>query len=387
MTLPKKYDFNDYDNYLTDPNPTTSAEAQDYFRNMDMLVTAMVDAFLWQPKTNYANGDVVKSPSMPNGAEAVCVAENGGKSSNVEPQWGNVGGENIADGTCFWKLRVTGTVTRVNGIKPNANGEVDIPAMTGSTSTVNGAEGLVPAPAKGSEQFPLLGSGEFKNILGLRTPNTTYILNAVVACPYHAEYLLKCTQAGTTSANTLDTTNATKGRVITDGDVKWEVISFLEMFLPLVGGILTGTIIIDNSGNPALCPSTDSSLLRLYGGYGYASHGANLDLYGEKEASNAGGFILRARTQEKIVALQGGINGSLTWGGKPVYTPDAVQFIFNTSYTFTLPSGGTWKYFVLASTNLGDYTLTLSGTAAGGTTITHTDKNVTRSHGLAFRVS
>lgn len=105
MALPKKYDFNDYDNYLTDPNPTTSAEAQDYFRNMDMLVAAMVDTFLWQPETNYKNGDVVKSPSMPNGAEAVCVSTNGGKSSNVEPQWGNVGGENIADGTCFWKLR------------------------------------------------------------------------------------------------------------------------------------------------------------------------------------------------------------------------------------------------------------------------------------------
>ena len=105
MALPKKYDFNDYDNYLTDANPTTSAEAQDYFRNTDSLVGALVDAFLWQPETNYANGDVVKSDSMPNGAEAVCVSTNGGKSSNVEPQWGSVGGENIADGTCFWKLR------------------------------------------------------------------------------------------------------------------------------------------------------------------------------------------------------------------------------------------------------------------------------------------
>ena len=105
MALPKKYDFNDYDNYLTDPNPTTSAEAQDYFQNMDMLVTAMVDTFLWQPGTNYANGDVVKSNSMPNGTEAVCVSTNGGKSSNVEPQWGNVGGGNVVDGTCFWKLR------------------------------------------------------------------------------------------------------------------------------------------------------------------------------------------------------------------------------------------------------------------------------------------
>lgn len=171
MALPKKYDFNDYDNYLTDPNPTTSAEAQDYFRNMDMLVTAMVDTFLWQPGTNYANGDVVKSPSMPNGAEAVCVAENGGKSSNVEPQWGSVGGENIADGTCFWKLRMQGTVTSVNGAKPNVNGEVTVPTMQGATATTDGASGLVPVPAKGDNEKFLCGDGSFKEAGKVKSVN------------------------------------------------------------------------------------------------------------------------------------------------------------------------------------------------------------------------
>ena len=164
MALPKKYDFNDYDNYLTEPDYTTSAEAQDYFRNMDMLVGALVDTFLWQPETNYKNGDVVKSPSMPNGVEAVCVAENGGKSSNVEPQWGNVGGENIADGTCFWQLRMRGTVTSVNGAKPNVNGEVIVPTMQGSTSKANGASGLVPAPVAGDENKALCGDGTFKTL-------------------------------------------------------------------------------------------------------------------------------------------------------------------------------------------------------------------------------
>ena len=169
MPLPKKYNFNDYDNYLTEPNYTTSAEAQDYFRNMDMLVGALVDAFLWQPETNYKNGDVIKSPSMPNGVEAVCVAENGGKSSNVEPQWGNVGGENIADGTCFWKLRMQGTVTSVNGAKPNVNGEVTVPTMQGATSTTNGASGLVPAPSAGDNEKFLCGDGTFKKVEGVPT--------------------------------------------------------------------------------------------------------------------------------------------------------------------------------------------------------------------------
>ena len=105
MSLPLKLNFSDYDNFLTEPNYTTSAEAQDYFRNMDMLVEALIAVGLWQPETNYPNGHVVFSPNMPNGTEAVCVATTGGKSSNTEPSWGEVGGDNISDGTCFWKLR------------------------------------------------------------------------------------------------------------------------------------------------------------------------------------------------------------------------------------------------------------------------------------------
>ena len=164
MALPKKYDFNDYDNYITDPNPTTSAEAQDYFRNMDMLVTALVDAYLWQPNTTYTKGDVVKSPSMPSNVEAVCVNDTNGKSSNIEPSWGSVGGGNVSDGTCFWQLRMQGTVTSVNGAKPNVNGEVTVPTMQGATSTTNGASGLVPAPSAGAKNRYLNAYGDFDEI-------------------------------------------------------------------------------------------------------------------------------------------------------------------------------------------------------------------------------
>ena len=169
MALPKKYDFNDYDNYLTDPNPTTSAEAQDYFRNMDMLVSALVDAYLWQPNTTYAKGDVVKSNAMPSNVEAVCVNDTNGKSSNIEPSWGSVGGGNVSDGTCFWRLRMQGTVTSVNGVKPNVNGEVEvtIPVMQSASASSAGKAGLVPAPAKGDENKSLCGDGTFKDLSGI----------------------------------------------------------------------------------------------------------------------------------------------------------------------------------------------------------------------------
>ena len=62
------------------------------------------------------------------------------------------------------------------------------------------------------------------NVLGYRKANTAYAGNEIVACPYHAGLMLKCTQAGTTSAVSLNTTGVTVGQVITDGGVKWEVI-------------------------------------------------------------------------------------------------------------------------------------------------------------------
>ena len=62
------------------------------------------------------------------------------------------------------------------------------------------------------------------NVLGYRKTNTEYKGNEIVACPYQPGLLLKCVQAGSTSTSPLDTTNVTKGQVITDGGVKWAVI-------------------------------------------------------------------------------------------------------------------------------------------------------------------
>lgn len=57
-----------------------------------------------------------------------------------------------------------------------------------------------------------------------RLANTAYAVGAVVACPYHANLMLKCTVAGTTSDDSLDTSNATNGKNYVDGGVTWAVI-------------------------------------------------------------------------------------------------------------------------------------------------------------------
>ena len=60
-------------------------------------------------------------------------------------------------------------------------------------------------------------------LCNFRIVSTAYEVGDVVACAYHADLQLKCTQAGTTSADPLDTSTAYAGQEITDGTVKWIV--------------------------------------------------------------------------------------------------------------------------------------------------------------------
>lgn len=172
MGIPKKKLFTDYNKYITDPDYTTAAEAQDYFNNIDQLVGVMLEEGFWQPETNYKRGAVVKSNAMQGNIEAVCMSESG-KSGNVEPEWGVVSGYNIPDGTCFWQLRQKGTVVSVNGAAPNANGEVSVPIMQGADNTSAGISGLVPTPAAGNANRYLNADGTWKEISPMQGATTT----------------------------------------------------------------------------------------------------------------------------------------------------------------------------------------------------------------------
>lgn len=81
------------------------------------------------------------------------------------------------------------------------------------------------------------------SLLDCRKANTAYTAGAIVACPYHKEFLLKCTTAGTTNANSLDTTSVTKGSVITDGSAKWTVIAGQIIDLAISGKVITVTFV------------------------------------------------------------------------------------------------------------------------------------------------
>lgn len=74
-----------------------------------------------------------------------------------------------------------------------------------------------------------------------RLANTAYAVGDVVACPYHVEFLLKCTTAGTTSAGALNTTEATAGQVLADGGAQWTVIAKAIIDASISGKVITLT--------------------------------------------------------------------------------------------------------------------------------------------------
>lgn len=87
-----------------------------------------------------------------------------------------------------------------------------------------------------------------------RLASTAYAVGAVVACPYHANFMLKCTKAGTTSATSLDTSGATNGKTYIDGGVTWTVIKAFNA---------TDTIPIANGGTGATTKAAAQTNLGL----------------------------------------------------------------------------------------------------------------------------
>lgn len=76
------------------------------------------------------------------------------------------------------------------------------------------------------------------NLNDYRKKSTSYSVDDIVNCQYHAEYKLKCIQGGTTANTILDTHSVTADQEIIDGTVKWKVLKvMLDEGIPLVGEV------------------------------------------------------------------------------------------------------------------------------------------------------
>lgn len=70
----------------------------------------------------------------------------------------------------------------------------------------------------------------FYNLSNFRKADWSYSVNDIVGVPYHANLVLKCVKAGTTSSNPLNTTgHLYTNQQITDGSVTWQVLDMLTV--------------------------------------------------------------------------------------------------------------------------------------------------------------
>lgn len=101
MSIPKWKDFEDYNNYPSESNPTSNAQMQEFMKNQNELVKE-VASMLWQPQTAYVAGQFVFSENIPKGAFAVCTTA--GTTGTTEPSWSAVG-SNTNDSGVVWNIR------------------------------------------------------------------------------------------------------------------------------------------------------------------------------------------------------------------------------------------------------------------------------------------
>lgn len=110
----------------TDDNPTTEQDYQNAVKNWTETEMNIVDSLLWQPTTEYATGNIVKTPSLPSQYVLRCAET--GMSGSTEPDYSGAGaGDTVTDGTVEWVIvsLATGNAADVDAGNIGVNAEVD----------------------------------------------------------------------------------------------------------------------------------------------------------------------------------------------------------------------------------------------------------------------
>ena len=149
--IPVWLDYEGYNNYPSESDPTTNANFINYASNQNKILRALTARYLWQPKTNYVAGDIIQSPNMPNGMEAVAIE--GGATGAAEPTWVSETSF-YQDSGVKWNLRFSSWLSYVATQNEAVLGENNAKAMTpertkqainalAPVKTVNGQSGEV----------------------------------------------------------------------------------------------------------------------------------------------------------------------------------------------------------------------------------------------------
>ena len=119
-------DFETLFNWDTDENPTTEQDYQNAVKNWTETEMNIVDTLLWQPTTEYATGNIVKTPSLPSQYVLRCAET--GTSGSTEPSYSGASvGDSVTDGTVEWVIvsLATGNAADVDASNIGVNAEVD----------------------------------------------------------------------------------------------------------------------------------------------------------------------------------------------------------------------------------------------------------------------
>ena len=186
-----------------------------------------------------------------------------------------------------------------------------------------------------------------------RRMNKAYVVGDKVNCAFRFEWFLECIQAGTTSAESLDTRNVTFGQEIEDGTVKWIVRAHVKSVnnnvpdangnitvetggvktvngnepdeagnitpaqmgcLPLSGGTMTGNIRFTNGAYITELNGSEYKSIDVANN-GWAAGGAGLTLRKADSPKESGQFGLMASNGTQTKTLIGTPGGSLMWNG------------------------------------------------------------------------
>lgn len=121
--------------YPDPANPSKGTTEQQYIefeKNKHSVLSSLVTDELWQPRTFYRTGQVVKSPNMP--ANVVARAITAGTSAAAEPVWSSAG-HTMADGSVVWAMlyRTIDYATQEEVTAGTNNTKIVTPAMLGRT--------------------------------------------------------------------------------------------------------------------------------------------------------------------------------------------------------------------------------------------------------------
>lgn len=155
-----------------------------------------------------------------------------------------------------------------------------------------------------------------------RRISKTYSVGDKVNCAFKFEYFLECTQAGTTSAESLDTRNVMFGQEITDGTVKWVVRAHVKS----VNGVAP-----DANGDVKNIARTDvvNSFV----------NGQLIKNSGESSPNDGGKFVLEKSTESNLTN-----NVAFAVGGDTfrIYEDGGEQRGFRINLTQCKTGIGTW---------------------------------------------